>query len=76
MVGASGLDKPTPHAPLPNDPTSAADWIATANSEGGQLDKANAEKAGVTGIGRQCDAWAQSSKKKAERKPVLRRIFG
>jgi hypothetical protein len=70
MVKASKLDQPTPHADLPAD-ASAGAWVDFGNREGGQLDKANAEKAGVVGIGTKCEEWMQAAKKKAERKKVL-----
>lgn len=70
MVKASGLDKPTPHAAFPSEPE-VGQWVDFANREAGQLDKANAEKAGVIGIGLKCEEWAQAAKKRAERKKFL-----
>lgn len=74
MVRAAGLDKPTDHAPLPADDSAGA-WVATANAEGGQLDKANASKSAVIGIGDTCEKWQQEAKAKAEKKPWYRRVF-
>jgi hypothetical protein len=73
MVTASGLDKDTPHAPIPG-PT-VGEIEAYGNAEGGQLDIANADKRAVVGIGKTCDRWAQEAKKRAEKKPWYRRIF-
>lgn len=73
MVAATGLKADTPHVPLPG-PTVGG--LATAlNSEGGQLDIANARGRAIVGIGETCDKWAAAAKKKAEHKPLLKRIF-
>lgn len=74
MVEASGLEKPTPHAPLPSEPTAGA-WVTYGNSEGGQLDIANADKAAVVGIGKTCDRWALEAKKQVEKKGFFERLF-
>ena len=70
MVQASGLSKPAPHAAIPDSPE-VGQWVDFSNREAGQLDKANAEKAGVIGIGLKCDEWAAEAKKKAERRKFL-----
>jgi hypothetical protein len=75
MVAASGLEKPTPHAPLPSEPTAGA-WVTYGNTEGGQLDIANADKAAVVGIGQTCDRWADEAKKKLEKRGFFARLFG
>ncbi|WP_375393079.1 hypothetical protein [uncultured Sphingomonas sp.] len=48
-MDAAGLLEPTPGAALPSD-SSAGGWIAFGDRQTGQLDKANADKAGVRGI--------------------------
>ena len=75
MVAASGLAKPTPHAPLPSEPTAGA-WVTYGNTEGGQLDIANADKVAVVGIGQTCDRWANEAKKKLEKRGFFERLFG
>lgn len=74
MVTASGLEAPTAHAPLPSEATAGA-WVAFGNDESGQLDKANADKGAVIGIGKTCDKWATEAKKQVEHKPWWKRIF-
>lgn len=68
MVDASGLDEPTPHAPVPREPTAGA-WVEYGNAEGGQLDKSNADKKAIVGIGKTCNKWAEEAVKKTEKKP-------
>lgn len=75
MVQGSGLDKATPHAALPAD-AAVTSWADFGNREGGQLDKSNADKAAIVGIGQTCDRWATDAKAKFEKKPWYRRIFG
>lgn len=61
---------PTPGATLPaND--SVGDIAAFGVREAGQLDKANADKAGVSGILRVCDAWRDKAAKAVKRHRVL-----
>jgi len=56
MVEASGLLTETPGAALPGN-DSAGEWIAFADRQTGQLDKANNDKAGTRGILKLCRAW-------------------
>lgn len=74
MVASAGLDKDTAHAPLPAN--SVGSWVDFGNRESGQLDKANADKRAVVGIGQTCDRWAADAKAKVERKPWWKRVFG
>jgi hypothetical protein len=55
-VKASGLLATTLGASLPQD-DSAGEWIAFGDRQTGQLDKANADKAGTIGILDACAAW-------------------
>lgn len=73
MVDASGLKSRVPHADLPTATTGS--WIDFGSREGGQLDKANADKGAVIGIGETCDRWAAQAKARIEKKPWWR-IFG
>ena len=56
MVEASGLLQPTAGAALPID-SAAGEWVAFGDRQTGQLDKANADKAGVHGILATCEEW-------------------
>lgn len=73
LVEASGLSKATPHATFPDATTGG--WVDFGNREAGQLDKANADKTAITGIGQTCDRWQAEAKKEAEKKPWYRRLF-
>ncbi len=75
MVKASGLESRVPHAPLPADNSGGA-WVDFGNRESGQTDKANNRGDGILGIGQTCERWQQDAKKKIEKKPLLKRIFG
>lgn len=68
MVDASGLLEPTPGAALPSDST-AGGWIAFGDRQTGQLDKANADKAGVRGILGTCAAWQAKAAAAAKPRP-------
>lgn len=73
MVGATKLADPTPHATLPE--ATVGGWVDFGNREAGQLDKSNADKTAIVGIGQTCDRWLSEAKEKAEAKPWYRRIF-
>lgn len=66
MTAAPSIRNHTPHAPLPADDTAGA-WVATANSEGGQVDKANQRADTIVHIGDTCDRWAKEAKEKVEK---------
>ncbi|WP_176141539.1 hypothetical protein [Sphingopyxis flava] len=51
-------------------------WVTYGNTEGGQLDIANADKVAIVGIGKTCDRWANEAKKKLEKRGLFKRIFG
>ena len=70
IVEASGLETPTEHATAPNEPTMGA-WIDYGNRETGQVDKANADKRAIVGIGKTCDKWMNLAKEKVERRKFL-----
>ena len=56
MLKAAGLLQPTPGTPLPAS-DAAGDWIAFGDRQTGQLDKANADKAGAQRVLDTCAAW-------------------
>lgn len=70
MLGA------TPHAARPADPTSRA-WVGFGVAEAGQVEKANADKAGVQHILGTCEVDNDEAYQEARRKvkPWWRRIF-
>lgn len=70
IITASGMLTPTPGAALPaND--SVGEIAAFGVREAGQLDKANADKAGVAGILQVCDDWRDKAAKAVKRRRVL-----
>ncbi|WP_145960515.1 hypothetical protein [Novosphingobium meiothermophilum] len=75
LVTASGLKADTAHAALPVEGTAGA-WVAYGNQEGGKLDIANGRARAINGIGETCERWQEEAKKKAEKKPWWRRVFG
>ncbi|AKM09382.1 hypothetical protein GGR19_001723 [Croceicoccus naphthovorans] len=68
MVSASGLGKDTPHATFPQTSTAGA-WVDFGNREAGQLDKSNADKRAIVGIGETCDRWEKEAVEKIEKGP-------
>jgi len=67
-VKASGLLSRTPGAPLPADDTAGA--LATFGvQQTGQLERANADKAGVQGILDTCQQWQAKAAKEARPRP-------
>lgn len=70
MVEASGLLQPTPGAALPAD-ASSGEWISFGDRQTGQLDKANANKAGVKGILATCADWQAKAAAMAKPKKIL-----
>lgn len=69
MVEASELEADTPHAAIPG--RTVGEIAAALNSEGGQLDIANARGRAIVGIGKTCDRWAQEAKRRAEKRRGL-----
>lgn len=73
FVTASGLAADVEHAALPS-PT-VGGWVAYGNSEGGQLDIANARNRAVVGIGQECDRMAAEAERRVEKKPWYRKVL-
>lgn len=70
MVKSSGLLSRTAGAPLPADDTAGA--LATFGiQQTGQLEHANADKAGVQGILNTCQAWQDKAAALTRRKRFL-----
>lgn len=70
IISASKMLEPTPGASLPaND--SVGEIAAFGVREAGQLDKANADKAGVQGILGVCKSWAAKANAAVRRKRIL-----
>lgn len=65
MIVASGLLEATTGAPLPETFT-LPDVAVLADRQTGQLDKANADKAGVRRMGDTCEAWRQRALERAQ----------
>lgn len=75
MLKASGLLEATTGAPLPGDTVGE---IATfGERQTGQLDKANADKAGAVRLGDTCEAWQQTALERARKRnrPWYSRVF-
>lgn len=70
LVTASGLLEPTPGARLPENDT-VGEIAAFGDRESGQLDKANADKAGAKGILAVCQKWQATATKQATPKRFL-----
>ena len=67
MVTASGLLEPTPLAPLPADDT-VGEIASFGLRQTGQLDKANADKAGAQRLGDKCHEWQQKALEKSRKR--------
>ncbi|KQX19326.1 hypothetical protein ASD39_15545 [Sphingomonas sp. Root50] len=72
---ASGLLKPTPGAPRPTTPA-VGELAAFGDRQTGQLDKANADKAGAGAILTMCEKRNADAIDAATPKGLFRRIFG
>ena len=68
LVKSSGLLGRTPGAPLPADDT-AGTLAAFGIQQTGQLEHANADKAGAQGILDTCQAWQDKAAKQARPRP-------
>ena len=75
MTQTKELRNPTPHAPLPAEPTAGA-WVNYGNEEAGQTDKANDRASTILHIGDTCDSWQVKAKSQVEHKSLWSRIFG
>ncbi|MBO9380148.1 hypothetical protein GG804_25605 [Sphingomonas histidinilytica] len=75
MVEASGLLQPTPGAARPSTPA-IGEVAAFGDRQTGQLDKANADKAGAGAILSLCEKRNAEAIDAATPKGLLRRIFG
>lgn len=69
-----GWRTPVPGAPLPDGDT-AGDWIAFADAQTGQLDKANDRTLSAIGIIERCEARDAEAIKNARRKTRFLGIF-
>jgi hypothetical protein len=59
--------KPVPGADLPPDDATAGDWVAFADAQTGQLDKANGHTADVIEIVERCEARDRAALKRLQR---------
>lgn len=75
MVTASGLLDRTPLAPLPADDT-VGEIASFGLRQTGQLDKANADKAGAVRLGETCEKYQQQAIERAkQRNRLWRKVF-
>lgn len=70
IITATGMLEPTPGAALPAN-ESVGEIAAFGVREAGQLDKANADKAGVARVLTVCDDWRDRAAKSVRRRRIL-----
>ncbi|MFM9827576.1 MAG: hypothetical protein ACKVOB_02375 [Sphingomonas sp.] len=70
IVAATGMLEPTPGAALPANDT-VGEIAAFGVRQTGQVDKANADKAGVARILQVCDEWRDHAAKAVKRRRIL-----